>query len=169
MHFLILLFLLTTPPLLASETIKIGTVEIELASENKKIVIRNSDYTYEYETDRPDSVLDYQYILTTPYIDLSGIDGIIQFEESKGLKRIPWNRQLTSEDFPLFKFYNGSPTWVGVLTGSAGSRSGQELTFFDTASTKHEQVLIFDMNGPVWISEDDHPVSFVEQPYDDEN
>lgn len=128
-----------------------GTVQIEVYENG----IRFSQGDFEKEFQKPDSSLSGLYSISTPYLDYKGVDGVIDTEQSKGVAIIPWNKKISSKDFPLFSFFNGSKTAIGILSSHAGAtgRSSQELLLMDTISNEHTIILGHDLEEPNLIKE----------------
>lgn len=166
--FLLLSFFLLNAPLLYA--VQIGTVLIE--KKQDAITITNGKDSIWLKLS--DSIMEYVYIITTPYVKYAAFDGVPRIkpdedydEISEGLKEIPDDRDFEEADFPKFAMGADKKTWIGLMEGVAGGSGGssQTLHFFDTGSKKYFKVETFELFDPEWISPAGHPIGFIERNY----
>ena len=110
-----------------------------------------------------DSLLSYEYILETPYFELSGYDGVIDMEKSKGLRSLP-KKDFTAEAFTKFPFFSQKNNTVGLLIGSAGASGGsrQDVYFINTQTGSFIKIQLTDMQEITWITENGQLIGYKE-------
>lgn len=112
---------------------------------------------------RDDSSMNYEYILETPFFEITGVDGVINPIKSKGLKNFPKDDFLP-EDFPKFSFFTEEKNTIGILIGFAGSSGGstQTVYFINTQTGDFLTINSGNLASISWAIENGRPVGYKE-------
>jgi len=108
-----------------------------------------------------DSLLEYEYVVDTPYFELGGSDGVVELAESKGLRSFP-RRDLAVDSFPKFSFFSQEKDTIGLLFGSAGATGSdsQDVYFINTQTGVFIKLHIANMEKATWIIQDRRILGF---------
>lgn|GEM_PF-5678459 len=108
-----------------------------------------------------DSLMNYEYILDTPYFKLNGYDGVVELGKSKGLKSFP-KKKLTVESFTKFAFFSREVNTIGFLIGGAGGSGGSSQTayFINTQTGNSIKIDLTDMVEMFWITKNDQIIGY---------
>lgn len=121
----------------------------------------------EFAVTNTPSYMEFEYILSTPFVELRGYDYTPEVDQCRGLVEIPWDRTITLDDFPRFAFFDESPSTVGILRGFSGNAASSiTLTFIDLNTGKSLDVPVNSMEGPNWIMDGDRPIGWREVRFD---
>ncbi len=123
-----------------------GTVTIEQYPNTIKFI----QGSFEKEFQKPNSALTALYSVSTLDLEYQGTDGVIDANQSKGIRPILWNEKITAKSFPLLSFFSNTKTAIGILSSQAGAtgRSTQELLFLDTISYQNNAISGQDLREP---------------------
>jgi hypothetical protein len=125
---------------------------IIISNDNEKILERTLD----------DSSLTYEYIITNPFFEITGWDGVVDLNKSKDLKKFP-GKNIKKEDFVKFPFLSEQKDTIGILTGRAGAtgRSSQEVYFINVKTGVFIKLPMQDMEEISWLKENGNIAGYI--------
>lgn len=153
--FILNILLVGLSPVYAFE---IGDIFVDL-KDNDLVISSSKGEILNYEFD--ESLLSYIYIIETPYFEMSGYDGVVEKEYSKGLKLFP-KSDLNRDEFVLFPFLSAKYNTIGILIGSAGASGGssQRAYFINTQTGGCITIDLMDMQEMDWIAQSEYILGY---------
>lgn len=151
----------SNPIQLADENFSLNIDTVTITATHSSIIVDNGNriFTFNYgENYRKDWGLSYYFILNDPFVSsFACYDGVPDPQNSDGSITDLFSdyslKQLSSNDFQKFSFFNHEATTIGLLIGRAGASGGssQEMFLFDTVSDQYVIIPMVDCMSPAFI------------------